>query len=86
MSVEHHSAGRARWLLPRQNGQERCEVGRERKRARQKDPSRAAALAARHPFGRALDILKEQEERRALKLGRPRTASRDGVTAGGRPK
>ena len=33
-------------------------------------------MAARRPYPRALDILKEQEERRELELGRTRTGSR----------
>lgn len=62
MSSERYSDGRLRWLQPRENDELRSETGSERKRARQKDPSRAEAMAARRPYGRALDILKEQED------------------------
>ena len=44
----------------------RTETGREWKRARQEDPTGAEAMAARRPYGRALDILKEQEDSRPL--------------------
>ena len=66
MSANRHSKGRARWLLARENGVARTETGREWKRARQEGPTGAEAIAARRPYGRALDILKEQEDSRLL--------------------
>ena len=67
LAAIRYSEGRVRWLLPRVNGEAMSEAGRERKRARQEDPTGAEAMAARHPYGRELDILKEQEEgRRSL--------------------
>ena len=48
------------------------------KRARQEDPQGPEALAARHPIIRALDVLREREERQELELGRTRAASQWG--------
>ena len=79
-SPEQYSEGRAEWLLRRQRGEERCEAGRVRKRARQEDPQGPEALAARRPIIRALDVLREREERQELELGRTRTASKGGAT------
>lgn len=54
----------------------RSEAGRERKRARHG----AEAIAARHPYSRALDIFNEQEECQALARRRStRNVSRNGV-------
>ena len=39
MSADRCSEGRARWLLPQQNGEEQSEAGRERKRESREDPS-----------------------------------------------
>ena len=78
LAAVRYSEGRTRWLLPRENGETRSEDGRERKGARQEDPTGAEARAARHSYGRELDILKEQEEGRcslwdahALQRARP---------------
>ena len=37
-------------------------------------------MAARRPIIRALDVLREREERQGLELGRTRTASKGGAT------
>ena len=78
-SPEQYSEGRAEWLLLRQQGAERGEAGRTRKRARQEDPQGPEALAARRPIVRALDLLREREERQELELGRTRMASKGGA-------
>ena len=60
-------------------------VGRApgRERDRKTLAAEAEATAVRRPFSRALNILNEQEERRALALGRMCTAlPEDGVRAG----
>ena len=53
-SPEQYSEGRAEWLLRRQQGEERSESVRARKRARQEDSQGPEALAARRPITRAL--------------------------------
>ena len=79
-SPEQYSEGRAQWLLCRQQGEERSEAGRARKRARQENSQGPEALAARLPIVRALDVLREREELQELELGRTRTASKGGAT------
>ena len=69
---------RADWLLLRQQGAERGEAGRARKRARQKDSQGPEAMKARRPIVRALDVLIERGNRQELELGR--TASKGGAT------
>ena len=79
-SQEQYSEGRAEWLLRRQQGEERSEAGRARNRARQQDPQGPEALAARRPFIRAWDVLREREERQELELGRTRKTSKGEAT------
>ena len=79
-SSEQYSEGRADKVLLRQQGAGRGEAGRARKRARQEDSQGPEAMAARRPIIRALDVLREREERQKLELGRPRTASKGGAT------
>ena len=74
---EQYSEDRAQWLLLRHRGEERSEAGRARKRARQEDSQGPEALAARRPIVRALDVLREREERQELAT---RTASKGGAT------
>ena len=47
---EQHSEVRAAWLLLRQQGAERSEAGRARKRARQEDSLGLEAMAASRPI------------------------------------
>ena len=66
--------------LLRQQGAERGEAYRARKRTRQEDSQGPEAMAARRPVVRALGVLREREERQELKLGRTRMASKGGAS------